>query len=38
VFFGTGGDKKNMKSFYSYPDAVQIKIRKNSDLNKMILQ
>ncbi len=35
-YLGTGGDKKNMKSFYSYPDAVQIKIRQNNDLSKMI--
>lgn len=35
-YLGTGGDKKNMKSFYSYPDAVQTKIRQNSDLSKMI--
>lgn len=35
-YLGTGGDKKNMKSFYSYPDAVQTKIRQNSGLSKMI--
>ncbi len=35
-YLGTGGDKKNIKSFYSYPDAVQTKIRQNSDLRKMI--
>jgi hypothetical protein len=35
-YLGTGRDKKNMKSFYSYPDEVQTKIRQNSDLSKMI--
>ncbi|WP_286905156.1 ABC transporter permease [Clostridium sp. UBA1652] len=35
-YLGTGGDKKNMKSFHSYPDEVQIKIRLNNDLSKMI--
>lgn len=35
-YYSTGGDKKNMKSFYSYPDAVQTKIKQNSVLSKMI--
>ncbi|BCJ96353.1 hypothetical protein acsn021_39220 [Anaerocolumna cellulosilytica] len=35
-YLGTGGDRKNIKNFYSYPDAVQTKIRQNEMLNKMI--
>lgn len=28
-YLGTGSDKKNIRSFYSYPDAVQEQIRKS---------
>lgn len=35
-YLSTGGDKKNMKNFYAYPDVVQAKIRQNNDLSKMI--
>lgn len=34
-YLGTGGDEKNMKSFYSYPDAVQEKLRQNPALYGM---
>ena len=35
-YLGTGGDQKNMKSFYSYPDAVQEQVRKDEKLSPMI--
>lgn len=35
-FAGTGTTKKNIKSFYSYPDKIQARIRKNKTLAAMI--
>ena len=35
-YLGTGTLKKNMKSFYSYPDEIQNRIRKNALLATMI--
>ena len=35
-YLGTGTTKKNMKSFYSYPDIIQEKIRTNDKLSGMI--
>lgn len=35
-YLGTGTLKKNMKSFYSYPDEIQSRIRQNTALAAMI--
>lgn len=35
-YIGTGTDKKNMKSFYSYPDEIQNKLMKNERFAPMI--
>lgn len=35
-YLGTGTVKKNMKSFYSYPDEIQNRIKKNEVLVDMI--
>lgn len=35
-YLGTGTTKKNMKSFHSYPEAIQEKIRENEKLSGMI--
>lgn len=35
-FLGTGGDKKNIMSFYTYPDEVQALIRRDAALCDMI--
>lgn len=35
-YLGTGTTEKNMKSFYSYPDIIQEKIRTNDKLSGMI--
>jgi len=35
-YLGTGTTEKNMKSFYSYPDIIQEKIRTNDKLSDMI--
>lgn len=35
-YLGTGTTAKNLKSFYSYPDIIQEKIRKNDKLSGMI--
>lgn len=37
-YLGTGTTRKNMKSFYSYPDVIQKKIRANAELSAMIPQ
>ena len=35
-FLGTGTDKKNLISFYSYPEAVQERVRKEPALSRDI--
>lgn len=35
-YLGTGTTKKNMRSFYSYPDEIQAKIQANVELATMI--
>lgn len=35
-YLGTGTTEKNLKSFYSYPDNIQEKIRTNDKLSGMI--
>lgn len=35
-YLGTGTTEKNMKSFYSYPDGIQEKIKANEKLSAMI--
>ena len=37
-YLGTGTTEKNMKSFHSYPDKIQAKIRANDKLTAMIPQ
>lgn len=35
-YLGTGSDKKNMNSYYAYPDAIQKKISEDSELKALI--
>lgn len=35
-YINTGSDKKNMKSYYSYPDEIQNLIRKDKELSRLI--